>query len=516
MPSPNFSTTGGGILLGFTSEKTTSATRNIFQIIDLYLIHNKARNGVGGGLCLLYIHSPYSGYSGDEIHMKNTYFIDNQADYGHAFVVQSSPRYRKALLRGITATEIVCAYTNATNVSDYDVLSTLFSKLLVTDHYNASIDINFPNEFRRRTKHSMNKTVSVLSSHVNPVFQIRTNTSMIFLISAQIKLQGNFFCGAASQGILAVDSEILLLQDSVTTFEHCVAMYGGAIAWFGESYIRHEGQSAYISEVEGCSFFGNGFELFVPPSENSFGTIYMLQLNQPSTKLQTDQKCLVDDITHPFCNSTDNLSSDALPQIVSHPDHMDGAPIDLDNPMTIKFIPGKQKQLPHKHAYDKLGNAINTVFTVQIFTQDPSTDVQLNPFSKYTADFTVILHGIPLKHGMANSLSTMNESNKTGNATPQLVLQSVDNNLLLLIVNIEIQCCPPGYIYRIGSGDKGTCHCGMATMQGIAECNETDSNNIGAVLQRDYWARYLQFNDQHSCDGQKLFTAPCPPGYCQT
>ena len=117
---------------------------------------------------------------------------------------------------------------------------------------------------------------------------------------------------------------------------------------------------------------------------------------------------------------------------------------------------------------------------------------------------------------MANLFSTTNKSNETGNATPQLVLQSVDNSNLMLIMNIELQCCPPGYIYQIGSGDMGTCHCGISMVSGIEECNETDPNNIAAVLQGDCWAGYLPSNDQHSCNGQKFCSATCPTGYCQT
>ena len=226
--------------------------------------------------------------------------------------------------------------------------------------------------------------------------------------------------------------------------------------------------------------------------------------------------CYVDGIIYPLCNGTSNTSIDMPPQVVSKPDHVDGAPVDLDNPLTVQLIPGKQKQLPHKHAYDILRNVINTVFTVQIITDEPTTDVHLNPFSKYTADFTVILHGIPLTHGMANHHSISNKGSTTENSTPQLVLQSVDNSNLILVMNIELQCCPPGYVYRIGPGDMGTCHCGISIVLGIAKCNETEPNNIGAVSQGDYWAGYLPAIDQLTCNGQKLFSAPCPPGYCQT
>ena len=142
---------------------------------------------------------------------------------------------------------------------------------------------------------------------------------------------------------------------------------------------------------------------------------------------------------------------------------------------------------------------------------DTSLPVELDPFTKYTADFTVILHGIPLHHGMAKH-SFPNTSAIV--QTPQLVLQSVDNIDLLLVMNIELQCCPPGYIFRYGSGDMGTCHCGMPSVTGIAGC--INDEEMGAVLERDHWAGYLPSHDQHSCDGQKFFTGQCPPGYCQT
>ena len=236
------------------------------------------------------------------------------------------------------------------------------------------------------------------------------------------------------------------------------------------------------------------FSCFIQSMADSTICVYQLHSFDEEECKTKSRKCY----DQPFLNYNCSVSEEFFPvhqEIMFQANHIDSASDHLTT-ITVQFIPGIQKQLPFAHAYDRLGNVINTVFTVQIFTEEPTTDVHLNPFSKYTADFTVILHGIPLKHGMANHLSTPNESNTTGNATPQLVLQSVDNNLLLLIANIELQCCPPGYIYRIGSGDIGTCHCGMPTVLGIEDCNETDPNNIGAVLQRNHWAGYLPTIDQ--------------------
>ena len=184
--------------------------------------------------------------------------------------------------------------------------------------------------------------------------------------------------------------------------------------------------------------------------------------------------------------------------LVFHPNHVDDIHHDLAS-VNSQFIPGIRKQLPYKHAYDKLGNVINTVFTVQIISQGATALAQLDPFSKYTADFTVLLHGGPLHHGRLNHSFNAIAGNTSGIATP-LVLQSVDNTDLLLVMTIEFQYCPPGYIFQYGSDDLGTCHCGMLPVKGLAQCNNTDPNFIGAVLQEDHWAGYLPSNDQNSCD----------------
>ena len=546
---------GGGMLLIFAVGSVAMPINNAVVINQTLFLRNKAMCGVGGGLSVFYVHSPYTQDSGDIVHMDSTFFVDNRADNGHAFAIQSSPTYRKALFRGFISTNTFSSITRCS----------------IHACYNDSAAYSQGTEITSKSEIMIKNTMSELNKHVNPFLQSQAHGSLVLLVSVQIKLEGKFYCQAASQGLLAVDSVVILQPDSFSMFRLCVASNGGAIALYGESFIRisqnsvmtltynhafqrggalyvhstqhtpphvrcflqyeqgyeasylirgiffqnnsakHEGQSIFISDAENCFGYGKLTLYFYP---TAFNSTYVLNLRfQRTDKFYTGQTCYADGVHYRFCNGTSNTSIDILPQVVSGPDHVDGAPVDLDNPLTVQFIPGKQKQLPHKQAYDILGNVINTVFTVQIITEEPTTDVQLNPFSKYTADFTVILHGIPLTHGMAKHLTI---GNIGSTATPQLILQSVDNSNLMLVMNIELQCCPPGYIYRIGSGDMGTCHCGISIVLGIAECNETDPNNIGTVLQRNHWAGYLPSNDQFSCNEQKFFTAPCPPGYCQT
>ena len=283
--------------------------------------------------------------------------------------------------------------------------------------------------------------------------------------------------------------------------------YSAAGIIFLNNSANHDGQSVYISELQSCFNNLRDVQHVQPSYTNTFA------IGFDNEQVYIEQLGTADGITN--STSAENGTTIQFP-IVSLPVHVDGTAANLDNLPTIQFIPGKLKQLPYKHAYDLFGNVIDTVFTVQTITEEPTTDVQLNPFSKYTSDFTVIIHGIPPKYGIVMHHSTTNRMNTTRTATPQLVLQSLDNTKLFLVMNIELQCCPPGYIYRIGSGDMGTCHCGIPTVQGIEDCNETDPNNIGAVLQGEQWAGYLRSDDLNSCDGQKFFSAPCPPGYCQT
>ena len=567
IPTPNDIMMGGGIGVYFMTDNATSETNNKVEMNGTILFANKANGGVGGGLSVFYEHSLYPGDSGDTHHMHHSIFLNNQAGHGHAFAMQSAAVSRKSVFRGITLTETKSVSLSAETIGDYDSLYTLFKHHVYGYISTSTLSNRMQHLLNQAEIELMDKTISELSSQFKPLFQIQIDTNMVLLESVQITLDGNFYCGAASQGILAIDSEIILQPDKFVNISFCVAARGGAIALYGESYIRfstnsavvlsnnhafqrggalyvdstqhavpriqcflklergqrarvgysagviflnnsanHDGQSAYISELQSCFINLRDVQHVQPSYTNTFAIVLVNE--QVWIQLGT-----VDGITN--STSAENGTTIQFP-IVSLPVHVDGTAANLDNPPTIQLIPGKLKQLPYKHAYDLFGNVINTVFTVQFNTQETTTDVQLNPFSKYTSDFTVIIHGIPQKYGIVKHHSTTNRMNTTRTATPQLVLQSLDNTKLFLVMNIELQCCPPGYIYRIGSGDMGTCHCGMPTVQGIEDCNETDPNNIGAVLQGEHWAGYLRSNDQLSCDGQKFFSAPCPPGYCQT
>ena len=584
-PPGNLYTQGGGMHVLFDNNKATGATNNVVLMRMVLFADNNARDGVGGGLSVLYVHSPEVRVSGDKVCLNDSAFWNNLATNGQAIALQSFPKYRKALFTGVILNKM--EFLSVQNVSSF----------LDVPMSNQSQDPIFfspehlPTVFEDVVLMQMPEK---LMKWNNPINQVSVNRNMIFLVSVQVTIEDvlKCFCGGLSQGILAIDSEVNLQPNSATIIAYCVASHGGAVALYGESYIRlpfssaelhlignhafQRGGALYVDSthsvqsrfhcflqsvhdkeqvddsvlMKGIVFVGNSAELegksvyindnqscfksdamkqllFIKSADpsciirllefgstNSSTCVYQLYFFQENADKRRFEKCVGD----PFTNCSG--SAEFLPvsqEVLFHPHHVDGDTDNLSAAVNVQFIPGITKQLSYRRAYDKLGNVIKTVFTVQVISQEATVaaPVELDPLSHYTDNFIVILHGVPLQHGMFNKHSFSSDTSSTSASEPLLVLQSVDNKHLILVMTIKLQCCPPGYIFQSIS-NKGTCQCGMLAVKGIAECNEADPNAVSAVLLRGHWAGYLPSNDQHSCDEQKFFSASCPTGYCNT
>ena len=184
----------------------------------------------------------------------------------------------------------------------------------------------------------------------------------------------------------------------------------------------------------------------------------------------------------------------------------------IDTPPTVYFYPGKEQQLPFNYTLDQLNNTIDSVFAVQVLQRASVanlTKVQLNSFSRFTSDFKVIVHGIPLRHHML-----VLPVNISSLHPPQLLLQSVDNEELVLVVNIQMECCPPGYIFTHMSGHQGTCQCGLLHgIQGIKTCSNVNQQEV-AILHENVWAGFVDSQHPSGCNSLLLYTAKCPLDYC--
>ena len=572
LPSDENDMMGGGVHVEFATVSANFQTNNSIAFKKDEFGFNSAEQGVGGGVSVLYKHSLYEGNSGDSVTLNNLTLLHNMAASGSAYAFQSMPTHGKRLFRGIKLISSISLLI----ASEYQRLRIKgferpirVGKPLYYLNYDLSADQSLL--FLRQQ----------LSQGIhNPTFQVETSTNMIFAKSVQIVIDKtlDLHCGASAQGIYALDSEIVFQDNGSAFLDLCIASHGGAIALHGESYIRvgkkvnvvistshafQRGGGIYGSSAPGVLPMSNCFVQYDLDWEENSGAFVFIDNSATaegrSLYVSDARSCIsqnarqnvtinmlsfpdLDFITYAYTISVFdilhfNFTFFYHGRFISFinvrepwttlqwdinfgPTHVAAAgdtSVVWSKNLTIHFIPGKQKRLPYTHAYDEFGSTIRSVFTVLINWKDGSIPIELDSFSKYTADFTVILHGIPQRHGMAKHSFPTNTGNTSAVVTlPQLVLQSMDNTDLLLVMNIELQCCPPGYILRYGSGDMGTCHCGIRSLIGIAKCNESHPDVIGAVLERDNWAGYLPSNDQHSCDGQKFFTGQCPPGYCQT
>ena len=556
LPSEKHDMMGGGVHGEFSTVSATFQTDNIVTFTKSKFVFNTAglRHGVGGGISVLYQHSLYQGNPGDRVFLNSLWLLYNLAASGSACAFQSFPTHGKRLFRGVRMTNISALLVTT---SEYETLKEQQSQF-VGDHFSYGCTGYLHHK-------PLAYLIKLFSQVVKPTFQVETNTNMIFAKSVEITVHNNIdiHCGVNSQGIYALHSEILLQTNTSAIIAYCVATHGGAIALHGESYIRvsknvttifqenhafQRGGAIYASSAPGVVPVSSCFLQYDQEWEESQNRGAFVFAGNTAKAKQHSQSLYASDIRNCFLHNTrKEVTTNLAPSpdvfsvsvfdilhfnltfchsantseqckslecnIMSSPKHVDNTIFvaSLNNAITIYFIPGKQKRLPYTHAFDEFGSTIRSVFTVLINKMDGSLPVDLNSFSKYTDDFTVILHGIPQRHGMAKHFLNNTSNTSAVVRPPQLVLQSVDNTDLLLVMNIEFQCCPPGYILQYGPRDMGTCQCGVLSVNGIVDCNENHS-----VLEREHWAGYLPSNDQHSCDGEKFFTGLCPPGYCQT
>ena len=453
LPSKTYDMMGGGVHVDFSTVNATSRTDNTVNFDSCMVVLNSAGQGVGGGISVLYKHSHYHGNSGDEVIMEYLVLFHNTASSGSACSFQSYPTHGKKLFRGIRIYILLAHSIPEFPKMDSDSLHNL------TKFYVIHKDLE--SYFYSAYEQSMETISEQLSRAIFPSFQAKTTTNVIFAKSVQVVVTGklSIYCVASSQGLYALDSEIVLKADACSGFQHCVATHGGAIALYGESYIRvgnsaklefdanhafQRGGAIYVSSAPGVVPASDCFLLYDQGEENR-GVLFF----DGNTAKAEGQSVYVSDIRNCFSGRTPKnitthlvshpedhymfysstfvrqvdftfiynrtlydtyyrhhlpLNISQLPsreyrlqvmkrEIVSGPYHVSSTTVDWSKPLTLCFTPGKQKRLPYTVVYDELGSNISSVFTVLINKVDNSMPVELDSFSKFTDDFTVILHG---------------------------------------------------------------------------------------------------------------------------
>ena len=530
---------GGGVQIGIA----TSKVKNVLRVGLAAFFHNQAVGATGGGLSVLYSRSDFMMYG--------CTFVNNRAAYGQAIAIEAFPNKGKLkwLHDGILLFGTTVQYYR--NLSVVQKAKPRWRKMgdnvrMIPEAWQEELEMLQ----KSRSSYDPGKEVQIMSS----------GQSLVYLKDVEVLVEEYLFvsCGGSSQGIAVVDAEIDILMNSDVRVLDCVATHGGGVALLGESsiqiservyllfdnnYALNRGGAIYANyaQLEASSFtcfvhFKS--HLASPPSpwnstnitfiNNRAGaegnSIYFTNmkgclqyrlinsLEEHGSRTNTNNTIFTS--SPPFCfipagcaftckQLAEESNCSYHGEIVSGPSHVLGWNSSALH-QTKAFIPGKQTTPLFQAVTDDFGNVVSSVFAVQV-PQDSC--IKVNPFSKFTSDFRVILHGTPFNQA---SIILTNSSEIHGNA--KLILQSVDNRNLMIQVDIEMQCCPPGYLFT-DKDSLGTCICAADGLQGILECKQ---DTFQAVLDKDHWAGYLQSDrtTQYTCNGLRFFTAPCPPAYC--
>ena len=276
--------------------------------------------------------------------------------------------------------------------------------------------------------------------------RVGKNASLKLNLNHAFQIGGAIYASSAP-GVVPVSD--CFLQYDQGEENKCVFSYFGNTA-------KGEGQSVYVSDIQNC-FSGRTLKnitthLINDPNEEEYNvsSTFVQQVNFTfifnKTLYSMYYRLHSPLILSQLANREYRLKA-MTREIVSGPYHVSSTAVDWSKLLTLCFTPGKQKRLPYTVVYAELGSNISSVFAVLINKVDNLMPVELNSFFKFTADFTVILHGIPQQHGIAYHSLSSNTSNRSTVGRPQLVLQSLDNKDQLLVMNIELQCCPPGYVF---------------------------------------------------------------------
>ena len=521
---------GGGVHVGFnTTEHNNGVYMLRARVLQSAFFHNQAVGATGGGLS---VHIQSSDKCSLEV--TGCVFSNNTAVFGQAIAVDAIPMSGKGFHNTIQFTATTVQYSNR------DVLQTQKTQWqeVVTEGRRRKqlLETWHQQELQRMGK------VNRVHDSDEEVQKVSAGHGLVYMQSITVQVVGYFFvlCGGNSQRIVADESKIKIEESSDFLVLDCVASHGGGVALIGESNIQVS-DDVHVEFVNNYAFIHGGviYANLVQIQTKSFScflqyskfpvlvknwlhvnitfinnrarvhgnSIYVTDMTQCFHSRLTNRfkehiSSRISPSSPPFCfipagcaSTCEDLSisnCSCRGEVISRPSHVMGWN------SSVTFIPGMQTSPLVKAVTDCIGNAVSSVFSVQVTSHNSS--IKVSPSSKFTSDFRVILHGTPL--------------NQTTHMTTEdtLTLQSVDNTSLLIQVDIEMQCCPPGYVYT-DENNLGTCICDNNGLQGILECKQ---DSFHAVLDKNRWAGYLLTDSttQYTCNGLRFFTAPCPPGYC--
>ena len=354
--------------------------------------------------------------------------------------------------------------------------------------------------------------------------------NIVVFFEANIDLDSSKKC----QGILAVDTHIVILPHSTVNISNNQAISGGGMALYNSFIELHPNTALVFSNNTALQKGGAIFSTFTP-TRSPYIRLCFLHYHDIAAKPEEWVNVSVSFINNVamwkghvlFATSLRNCfwgkaygpsreSTESKLKVFTSPrvfhyipprnasrnsnDMATGAasisyypPSHMNTMHRITFIPGKLEDLSDKF---RVSNDFNrssrfSPFSVQLY-QHNQNQLKLKEENRFTDTFEVELHGCPFDHCSGHKQK------------PILVLQSLEDYTVTYKVEIDMSCCPPGFLYR---EKEMTCECSSSTNM-IRTCQ---TRNFSATLSRGYWAGYIPDNNL-SC--HHLWGGECPSGFC--
>ena len=515
-------TGGAGIRVGYLTYTATEPTNNIVLVsgdglgdttASCHFLGNNVEGKYGGGISVFSVGSEYNGDTGDRFEVDGCEFGNQVAQYGYAISIVSLPRkntFKGAMFRNLRSVYECHKYSYL-----YYTRSTI---------YLQSVDVEF-----KENVDLLNNCNFIPKNLILP-------------------------------GLYAVNSGVHFMQNSRTTFSGYLAIQGGAIALYGNSYIElwpntsivfenntalQQGGAVYAKFAPGPAPYSklcfirycdltkppnlwenvnitfkhnkaqNGTAIYATNFDNCYwGKAYGMPITS-ETRKGVFQASPWDAVLHyPTCqNSTSHESCSN--EVVSGPSFIQTRTnVNIPNP--VQLIPGRRKLLPYYNVTNDKGYSVEAVFSIAVeYSCNISTICNQEIFAVsqsnlYTSQFAVTIRGDP---------EIFLDENVKRNLKPKIVFQSINNPYLIVYINFTLLCCLPGFVLHPSDSRLKECKCiGNSTSSSLSskiQCNidnDNDADTMTATLSEGLYLKY--FEEFTSCKHRNFYLGQCPDGFC--
>ena len=564
---------GGGTLVEYDTQESMEKTQNTVHFKSMIFADNDCAGSSGGGVAL--IQQATRNPNGDRVVISNNINVNNKCRYGRSVAAVSVKTYysryslelvleQNNLFLGLVVPDLRKFMDNITDKIDpkrmLDDTTTFNGCNLTSDLEKIVLEVDklfedFIVDFETNTceqKFIKNLDLSNLNSLLDE------GQGGVYLRSMKMSTRGRqvMNCAGVSQGLFAIDSKILFNTTSDITICHCTATHGGGIAVYSDSFLT-VAPNVRLSLIKNKALQrGGGIYVCTAPGETSITDTCFLQYTDASLHpkewqnvtlefidnkadiegdsiyIRQGRTCLPPRLDKETVTETQqilrwrpvfNFSSQECTEendenclrgaVVSGPAHVEYTvkAEEINGRSNLRFhsfLPGKLSELPVREVLDIFNQTSHAVFVVSLVPgRNSNHTVRVDPFTTFTTNFNVKLEGTPF------GLPTDEVSNNVSlwEDLPRLVLQSRINPELFSYFAVNLECCPPGFIFV--EGNENTCKCDhgyTAELDYIKNC----SDDFVAFLAPNWWVGYSDQRDKEGCDKQAVIFGQCPHGYC--